>query len=164
MSEQTKTILEITSLPIQLGQVIRPQVVYHAQRDLSFQLGPARNPALKYRLAIRMNPVALAFDGQIIPVQELALVQVLALHKALNGSRVVAEPNVEVAILHHQRVFQGDKETRAPQIALPAGASAKLVVDATALVPVRADYVQAPQPSHSLAEANVRAPSRHVRR
>ena len=107
-----------------------------------------------------MNPVALAFDGQIVAVQELALIQVLALYKALYGSRVVAEPNVEVAILHHQRVFQGDKETRAPRIALPAGAAAKLVVDAPALVPVGADHVQAPERSHSLAEANVRAASR----
>jgi hypothetical protein len=53
-----------------------------------------------------MNLIALAFDGKIVAVQELALIQVLALYKTLYRCRVVAVPNVEVAILHHQGVFK----------------------------------------------------------
>jgi hypothetical protein len=53
-----------------------------------------------------MNLVTLAFHRQIVAVQKLTLIEVLALHQALYGSRVVAVPNVEIAILHHQGIFQ----------------------------------------------------------
>src|SRR5947208_2338123 len=77
---------------LQPGKVVGPQIVDRPQRDLPLQLRLARSRAVEDRLAIGMNLIPLAFDGHIIPVQELALVQVLALYQALYGSRVVAVP------------------------------------------------------------------------
>jgi len=53
---------------LQSSQIVSPQVVYDAQGDLPLRLGPARNSAIEYRLAIGMNLVTLAFHGQIVAV------------------------------------------------------------------------------------------------
>ena len=45
-----------------------------------------------------------------------------------------------------QVVLQGQIESRAARIALAAGASSQLIIDAAGFVPLRADDVQAAQP------------------
>src|SRR6187397_2636639 len=59
----------------------------------------------------------------------------------------------------HQVVFQRQEELRMPGVALPPGAPAQLVVDATALVPLGAQHVEAAgaerlllEPPHLLAD------------
>jgi hypothetical protein len=81
-----------------------------SQRGQPLQLRLAGNPALENCLALGKNPMALAFGGHIVAMQEQALVQVLAFYQALYSGRVVAVNRLDVAVLHHQRVFQGHQE------------------------------------------------------
>ena len=49
----------------------------------------------------------------------------------------------------HQLVLEGDIEPAAPRVALAAGATAELVVDASALVPLRPEHME-PAPAFDL--------------
>ena len=66
---------------------------------------------------------------------------------------------------HQQLIVEAHEEARLARIALPAGASPQLQVDSPALVPIRADHVQAAKRYDTVAaQANVGASTGHVRR
>src|SRR5262249_2775603 len=73
-------------------------------------------------------------------------------------------PRVEVAVLHYQGGLERDKESRAARVTLAARAAPQLIVNAPALVPVGANYVQATKCSYSLTKPDIGASPRHVRR
>src|SRR5579864_7100334 len=62
----------------------------------------------------------------------------------------------------HQVVFERDEKAARAWIALPAGAPAELVVDATALVPLGADDVKAAHLGYARSEHDVCAAAGHV--
>ena len=64
----------------------------------------------------------------------------------------------------HQVVLQREEELRRAGIALTPRTAAQLVVDAPRLVPLRADDVESAERLHALAELDVRAAPRHIRR
>ena len=72
----------------------------------------------------------------------------------------VADP-----VSHQELIVEAHEEARLARIALPAGASPKLQVDSPALVPIRADHVQAAERHDAVAaQANVGPSTGHVRR
>ena len=66
------------------------------------------------------------------------------------------------AVADQQIVLEADEEPRLAGIALPSGAAAQLQIDAAALVPVRADHVEAAQRRDALVfrRASLDLPSR----
>ena len=59
-------------------------------------------------------------------------------------------------------VVEGQVETRGARVALAAGTTAQLVVDAPGLVALGAEDVQTVKVGHALAEHDVRAAAGHV--
>src|SRR5918995_295066 len=64
----------------------------------------------------------------------------------------------------HELVLAGEGEARLAGVALAARAAAKLVVDAARLVALGAEHVEAAGLTHAVAELDVDAAARHVRR
>src|SRR5437016_1478272 len=106
---------------------------------------------------MRLDLVTLSFHRRIVALQEEPLIQMLTLHQSLDRRWIVAIRRIQIAILDHQRVLQRHEESRAPRVALTAAATAQLIVDAPALVPVRADHVQSAKRRHPIAELYVGA-------
>src|SRR5262245_51725161 len=123
-----------------------------------------RQIAYEDLLTILLDFVALSFYGSLIFVEEGAGIQVLPFHQSLNRGGIVSIMRNDVAVLHHEIVLQRDEETRAAGVALASSAPTELIVDAPALMLIRADYVQASQLRDSSAELDVRSTARHIGR
>ena len=96
-------------------------------------------------------------DGLVQPavLHHLAFLQTEPLHDARQLLRA-EEP--------HQRILERDEELARTGVALTRTAAAQLAVDSPRLVAFRADDVQTAEVGHALAELDVRAAPRHVRR
>ncbi len=112
-----------------------------------------------HRLALLVHDVVVFEDvfagGEILRLDRLLRGgDALGDHLALDG-HILFHAQAQHQILHlgsaedaHQIVLQGEIEARAAGIALASRASAKLVVDAAGVVPLRAQNVQAAERHH----------------
>src|SRR5262245_7153451 len=119
--------------------------------------------------ALPVEALALLIGDVVVVEQVLAHVEVAgfdlllrvldrARHHAVLDCLAVLEPeplhprlDLVAAEDAHQVVFERQVELRRARVALAAGAAAQLVVDAAALVPLRAEDVQAARRDHLLA-------------
>src|SRR6516164_4218371 len=118
---------------------------------------------MQNRFAALLDPLALTLDDGFVFVEKQACFEVLAFRAALDGfsarkGRIVAGEAYDQIVLH------GDEESRAARIALPASASAQLIVDPAAFVAVHADYVKTAKFGHARAKLDIDAAARHIRR
>src|SRR5579862_4717438 len=111
----------------------------------------AHDEVLLFDLLLR----ALDLPAEDLRLHRLVLRDLEALHDPLDA--VAGEQA-------HEIVLAGEVEARLAGVALAAGAAAKLVVDAPRLVPLGREHVQAAELRHALAELDVDAATRHVRR
>ena len=104
----------------------------------------------------------LSFEHLLVLAEEQTDVEILSLGHALHliGRHVA----VAVRVPHENRILVRDEELRAARIALTAGAAAQLVIDAPAVVTIRADDVQPAELGDASPEPDVHAAARHVRR
>ncbi len=111
--------------------------------------------------ALLEDDLALVVHHVVVFQQVLADVEVVRLDLRLRALQRLVDPGMDdrLALLEaellqhpvhavgaedaHQVVLQRQEELRVPGVALAAGAAAQLVVDAAALVPLRADDVEA---------------------
>src|SRR5581483_7468609 len=97
----------------------------------------------------------LDLPGEDLRLHRLVLRDLEALHDPLDP--VAGEEADEV-------VLAREVEARLTRVALAAGAAAKLVVDPARLVALGAEDVEAAEVEHAVAELDVDAAARHVRR
>src|SRR5262245_44418669 len=90
-------------------------------------------------------------------------VLLLSFDCSLKALRIVTEVGILDAVLDHQIIFERDKKTRRTRISLTTGASAQLVINPPALVPIRSDDVQAAEVRHARAQFYVCAAAGHIR-
>jgi hypothetical protein len=121
------------------------------------------------RLALGVDLAPLVVHHVVVLEQVLARVEVARLDLLLRPLQRLVDPGVDdgLAFLEaellqhpahavaaedaHEVVFEREEEAARARVALPAGAAAELVVDAPALVPLRADDEQAAGLAHHRA-------------
>ncbi len=119
-------------------------------------------------VALRVDRLALLVDDVVVLHDALADVEVVALDAGLgvldglgHQPRLDGHVTFEAHPLHeaghalgreplHERVLEGQVEARRPRVALAAGTTAELVVDAARVVTLGADDVQAARRDHLL--------------
>ncbi|MBN1512377.1 MAG: hypothetical protein JXB13_10210, partial [Phycisphaerae bacterium] len=123
---------------------------------------------------ILVEPVVGVHDGLSLPQRESLGAKLGEPEDRAGGGRGNVAGGVHMSpaeaggesggISTDELVFQTDDGLRGSRIALPGAASEKLAVNASGLVPLGGDHVEAAELGDAPAELDVRASSGHVRR
>ncbi len=165
-----KLLDQAIQIPI-LGKV-RGRVPLHHAANLvihHFEHALVHVLALEHRLAIRINDLTLGGDHVVIFHDVLADIEVEPLdlrlrlldearhhfvldrHIVGHADALKQSSRAARAKAAHQVILQRDEEARLARVALPPGTAAQLIVDATRLVPLSTDDVEAARRKYLLA-------------
>src|SRR5262245_47913966 len=143
-------------------QIVGPEIIDRLERDLSLPRRRRRRPPGEHVVTALAHREALSLDQRLVLAQEQADVEILPFGHALD--LIGLDIRIVRYMFEEERILARDEELRAARIALTAGAAAQLMIDATAVVTIGPDDVQAAELGDAVTKDDIHAAAGHVRR